>query len=197
MNILEGSDNHWWIIWSWLKMMCWWFIDDIPGIIYWSLSCYHMMIMWLLCDYHVIIIWWSSNDHQIIILWSAEEDLRRIWLSAVDFHMLMWWSWDYCVIIIKWSSNVHLMIISLGDVKMLGCVSTHYSVGTFIAVYSGEVKLVLFWFLGRCQDGLVLVSREMSRWLGFGSLGDVKMVWFRYLGRRLNVCWRTFRWGLL
>ena len=120
----------------------------------------HVIIMWLLCDYHVIIIWWSSNDHQIIILWSAEEDLRRIWLSAVDFHMLMWWSCDYCVIIIKWSSNVHLMIISLGDVKMLGCVSTHYSVGTFIAVYLGDVKLVWFRFLGRCQDSLVLVPRE-------------------------------------
>ena len=137
-------------------MIYWWYSRDHD----WSLSCYHMMIMWLLCDYHVIIIWWSSNDHQIIILWSAEEDLRRIWLSAVDFHMLMWWSCDYCVIIIKWSSNVHLMIISLGDVKMLGCVSTHYSVGTFIAVYSGDVKLVWFRFLGRCQDSLVLVARE-------------------------------------
>ena len=130
-------------------MIYWWYSRDHD----WSLSCYHMMIMWLLCDYHVIIIWWSSNDHQIIILWSAEEDLRRIWLSAVDFHMLMWWSCDYCVIIIKWSSNVHLMIISLGDVKMLGCVSTHYSVGTFICSC----------LLGRCQAGLISVPWEMSR----------------------------------
>ena len=33
--------------------------------------------------------------------------------------------------------------------------------------------------LGRCQDGLVLVPREMSSWFGFGSSGDVMMVWFQ------------------
>ena len=27
--------------------------------------------------------------------------------------------------------------------------------------------------LGRCQDGLVLVPREMSGWFGFGSSGGV------------------------
>ena len=71
--------------------------------------------------------------------------------------------------------------------EALGCVSTHYSVGTFIVVYSGEVKVVLYWFLGRCQDGLVLVTREA---LGFVSThysvgtfrgvssGDVNMFWF-------------------
>ena len=32
--------------------------------------------------------------------------------------------------------------------------------GTFIAVYSGDVEMVGFWFLGKCQDGLVLVPRE-------------------------------------
>ena len=31
-------------------------------------------------------------------------------------------------------------------------------------------------FLGRCQDSLVLVPREMSRQFGFGSSGDVKKV---------------------
>ena len=37
--------------------------------------------------------------------------------------------------------------------------------------------------LGRCQDGFVLVPREMSRLFGFGSSGDVMMVWFWFLGR--------------
>ena len=32
--------------------------------------------------------------------------------------------------------------------------------------------------LGRCQDGLVLVPREMSRWFGLGDLGGVNMVRF-------------------
>ena len=39
--------------------------------------------------------------------------------------------------------------------EALSCVSTHYSVGTFIAVHSGDVRLVWFWFLGRCKDGLI------------------------------------------
>ena len=44
--------------------------------------------------------------------------------------------------------------------EMLGCVSTHYWVVPFIGVYSGDVKMVWFWFLGRCQVGLVFVPRE-------------------------------------
>ena len=56
--------------------------------------------------------------------------------------------------------------------ETLVCVSTHYRVETFIGVYSGDVKMVYFCFLGRCQDGLVLIPREMSKWFGFGSSGD-------------------------
>ena len=82
--------------------------------------------------------------------------------------------------------------------ETLVCVSTHYRVETFIGVNSGNVKMVCFWFLGRCQDGLVLIPREMSPWFGLISRetlgcvsthywlvpftevysGDVKMVWF-------------------
>ena len=69
--------------------------------------------------------------------------------------------------------------------EALGCVLTHYSVGTFIAVPSGDVKLVRFWFLGRCQDGLVLVPREalgcVSTHYSVGTFlavhsGDVRLV---------------------
>ena len=38
--------------------------------------------------------------------------------------------------------------------------NTHYQVGTFIAVYSGDVKMVWFWFLGR----RLVVSRHTIRW---------------------------------
>ena len=71
--------------------------------------------------------------------------------------------------------------------------------------------------LVRCKDGLVLLTREMSRWLGLvpretlGCVsthywvvpftevysGDVKMVWFYLLGSRLNVCRHMSRWCLL
>ena len=56
--------------------------------------------------------------------------------------------------------------------------STHYSVVTFIGVYSGDVKVVWFWFLGRCLDGLILVPREMSGCFGLGDWRDVNMVRF-------------------
>ena len=49
---------------------------------------------------------------------------------------------------------------------------------TFIGVNSGDVKMVYFCFLGRCQDGLVLIPREMSKWFGLGDSGDVNMVRF-------------------
>ena len=131
MSILEGSDNHWWIIWSWLKMMCWWFIDDIPGImtdhflaiIWWSCD-YHVIIMWLSCDYHMLIIYCSSNDHLMICYRSSQKDLSIIQrLSAVYYHMIMLWSGDYCV---KWSHNGNLlgrcqdaMVWYLKDVEMV------------------------------------------------------------------------------
>ena len=35
----------------------------------------------------------------------------------------------------------------------------------------------------RCQDGMVLIPREMSRWYGFYPSWDVKMVWFSSLVR--------------
>ena len=84
----------------------------------------------------------------------------------------------------------------------LGCVSTHDSVVTFIGVYSGDVKMVWFgssggvgyvsthfrlatfirmvwfWFLGRCLEGLILVPREMSGCFGLGDWRDVNMVRF-------------------
>ena len=69
----------------------------------------------------------------------------------------------------------------------------------------------------RCKDGLVLLTREMSRWLGLvpretpGCVsthywvvpftevysGYVKMVWFYLLGSRLNVCRHMSRRCLL
>ena len=57
--------------------------------------------------------------------------------------------------------------------EALGCVSTDYRAGTFIGVYAGDVKIVLFWFLGR-----FLVICVYCR--------DVKLVWFWFLGRRKN-----------
>ena len=61
--------------------------------------------------------------------------------------------------------------------------------------YSGDVKLVWFWLLGRCTHGLVLILGRCwfslvetlgrrNRWLGFGVLGRR---WFSLvfaLGRR-------------
>ena len=35
--------------------------------------------------------------------------------------------------------------------------------------YSGDVKVVWFWLLGRCQACLVLVTREMYTWFGFDT----------------------------
>ena len=60
--------------------------------------------------------------------------------------------------------------------------------------------------LGRCQDGLVSISRETFGCVSThvevetfiaGYSGDVKMVWFRCLERCLVVCRHKFRWRLL
>ena len=48
--------------------------------------------------------------------------------------------------------------------------------GAFIGVYFGDVKMVWFWLLGRCQGCLILVTREMLRLFDFGYSGDVKVV---------------------
>ena len=50
--------------------------------------------------------------------------------------------------------------------------------------YLGDAEIVLFLYLGRCWDGLVLTTWEMLRWSGFDYLGDAEMVWFWSLGRR-------------
>ena len=55
---------------------------------------------------------------------------------------------------------------------------TQYWVATFIGGYSGDVNIVWFLFLGRCQDGLISFPREMSGWFGLGDSGDVNWLGF-------------------
>ena len=135
-------------------MIRWWLIDDIPGIIFWSLSCYHTYV------YPVIIIWYSAHVQQMIIWWSAKEHLWRIWLSLENYLLLiiMWEGDDHVIIVWSCIHFVHLMIICLGDVKLIwfwywGEMSTWY-----YGWYSGDVV----WHL---QRGLNHTIPTFPEWL--------------------------------
>ena len=68
------------------------------------------------------------------------------------------------------------------------------------------VKMVWFWSLVRCQDGMVLIPGEKLRWYGFdtremsicyslNSSWDIKMVWFWY-SWDVKMVWFWYSWDV-
>ena len=151
-------------------------------------------------DDHVIIMKLSYDDHKMFIKWQCDDLLKNIsegsdliWkLSAVDYHVIMimtmiMWPCDHVIMVfILWSSPWEMSWWYGFDTREMSrwfvfcisgdaCVSTHVEVETFIAGYSGDVKMVWFRYLGRCLVVcrhkfrwrlLWLFTREMSRWFG-------------------------------
>ena len=65
------------------------------------------------------------------------------WLSFDTREMSRWFGFGF-------SGHVSQHGSVLVPRETLVCVSTHYLVETFTGVYSGDVKMICFWFLGRC-----------------------------------------------